>query len=72
MDENKFWSIVWRTLAAVFSVLVLTIGGCTISQQIQTADLVKGGADPIAAHCAISGINSYNMGACTLAVKKSQ
>ena len=64
MNENEYCVAIWRTAAAAFSVVVLTIGGCTVNQSNKIAELVKGGTDPIKAECAITGIASSNIWAC--------
>ena len=64
MDENQFWATIWKTAATAFSVLVVTVGGCSMNQQFRIVDLVADGADPIAAQCAIYGVESSNAAVC--------
>jgi hypothetical protein len=64
MEENQFWLNVWRTVAAAFAALVLTIGGCTANQNRLVAEMVAAGADPIKAHCAIVGVQSISGAMC--------
>ncbi|MCZ2113910.1 MAG: hypothetical protein LC131_08765 [Anaerolineae bacterium] len=64
MEDNRFLMNAWRTVAAAFAVLVLTIGGCSAYRSSLVADMVKAGADPIKAHCAIFGIGSNDAAMC--------
>ena len=70
MDENQYWVTIWKTVAATFSVLVMTVGGCSVSQQHKIAELVAGGADPIKAQCAIYGVQSGNAAVCGVVAAK--
>jgi len=68
MENNLFLLNAWRIVAAAFAVLVLTIGGCSAYKSGVVADMVKAGADPIAAHCAIFGDVSSDAEMCSAAV----
>lgn len=64
MEDNKYWVIIWKLVAASFIILTITVGACTIHQQIKITELVAGGADPIKAQCAIYGVLSSNAALC--------
>jgi hypothetical protein len=52
MEDGKFLVAIWRTVAAVFAVFVLTVGGCTVHKNRAIAEMVERGADPLRAVCA--------------------
>ena len=56
MSEEEFWLGVWKIVATVLCVITLTIGGCEVSGRLLISGMVKDGADPIAASCAINGM----------------
>ncbi len=69
MDENQYWIALWRTIAAAFAVLVITIGACTANRQHLVAEAIKSGVDPTAAKCAIEADQS-SLPACVLKAQK--
>lgn len=54
--ENIFWLNIWRTVGAVVTVGILTFSGCDTYRTKTIAKMVEGGANPIAARCAIDGM----------------
>ena len=72
MDDNVFFITMWKLTAAVITVLMLTVGSCTIHQQKKIADLITAGADPLGAQCAIYGVKSYNSAVCGILAGKGQ
>lgn len=52
-QEQTFWLRIWQTISALAATGILTVGGCTVYETSKVAEMVAGGADPIAARCAI-------------------
>jgi hypothetical protein len=50
MEENQLYALVWKLVAVVLSVVILTLGSCTAYQTYRITE----SQDPIAAKCAIS------------------
>ncbi len=69
MEENQFWIAVWRATAAVIAVIVMTIGGCNVHQQRAVVQMVKNGADPLRASCALGLVERAETRCATLAIK---
>jgi hypothetical protein len=61
-----------RIIAACFVAIVLTVGGCTAHETYldttAVVSMVKDGADPLAAKCAVSADSSI----CTAVVAKQE
>lgn len=55
MEENTFWLGVWKTVGIVVCVLASIAAGCTTHQGILLDGMVKAGADPLRASCALNG-----------------
>lgn len=56
MDDNSFFLGIIRTIAAVFCVGILTMGGCNMNRHYQSRVLVESGkTDALGARCAIDG-----------------
>ena len=72
MDDNVFFITMWKLVAVVVVVFILTTGSCTIHQQKKIADLIAAGADPLGAQCAIYGVKSYNSAVCGILAGKGQ
>lgn len=53
MEENKFWLRIWQTAAVTLCVFTLTVAGCVSNERAVLARMVKNGADPMRAACAI-------------------
>ena len=51
MEENNFWLAVWKLIAIVACILIVTVGGCTV----YTNDKISKADDPIAYACATTG-----------------
>jgi hypothetical protein len=69
MDDNKFYAFLW-TLAAI--VVAGLIAGITISSLNSTRALealIKAGADPIRARCAVYGTERDDQAVCALIVQ---
>lgn len=64
MDDNEFWNKVNLLIAIVLVTIVLAIMVETMQENSKIAELGKATSNPIAAYCAIHGINSYNVGVC--------
>ncbi|MFI4963625.1 MAG: hypothetical protein ACHP6H_07205 [Legionellales bacterium] len=60
MDNNKFWLGVWAICGTVLITLMLCISVSNQSSNEKILEMVKVGADPIAANCAIVGLNNYS------------
>lgn len=54
-SDDRFWLGLWKVCAACVLGVAATIGSCTYGESRLVADMVKAGADPIAARCGISG-----------------
>jgi hypothetical protein len=52
-QEGKFWATCWSILGATLVGLTAVIGGCTTYQTSAVKEMVKGGAEPLAAACAV-------------------
>ena len=55
IDDTKFWLILWALILAGFVTLVTSISAAHIGNSRLIAQMVKDGADPIRAACAIRG-----------------
>ncbi len=67
MNENEFWLGVWKLVTVAIMVLTLSISSCSIVKHRTVAELVKNGANPIDAYCAINtGDSSGDPVICTL------
>lgn len=53
MDQAT--QFILKLVLAAFVTLVVSISGCTVHQDRVIATMVKEGANPVAARCAISG-----------------
>ena len=71
MDDNKFYLGVWAILGTVAITLVLCISIGNQVSNTKMVDMVKAGADPIAANCAIVGM-SYSQIICDHVSKKQK
>ena len=68
MEENTFWLRLWQSVSVALVLVVLTIAGCNARQATAIERLVKDGADPIKAACAIQG--SGSVPSCVIAATK--
>lgn len=59
MEDNTFWITIWKLVALVICVIVLTISGCSINSGLVAERLVKSGADPIKVRCMLMGTDGY-------------
>lgn len=55
MDENQFWTNVWRTAAIGLVAVVSVVAGCTANNTAAIKQMVANGANPIDAMCALNG-----------------
>ena len=53
MDENQFWTNLWRTAAMALVAIVTVIAGCVSHNAIVLKAMVEGGANPLDAKCAL-------------------
>lgn len=58
MDENQFWTNVWRAVAIAVVSIVAVIAGCTAHNTEAIKDMVTNGANPIDAMCSINGTST--------------
>lgn len=58
MDENQFWTNVWRAVAIAVVSIVAVIAGCIAHNTAAIKDMVTNGANPIDAMCAINGTST--------------
>lgn len=68
MEENTFWLRLWQSGAVALVLIVLTFAGCQARQSTAIERLVKDGADPIKAACAIQGSGTSPV--CAIAAAK--
>ncbi len=54
MDDNKFWLRMTKLVMGGMMLGILALGTCTAYESKLIKDMVKDGADPIMARCAIS------------------
>lgn len=69
MSENDLFALFWKCVAAVLCVLIVTIGGCQAYEVEKVTEMVKAGADPIAAYCA-TGFNTHQAAICLAATQR--
>jgi len=62
-------STVIKTIATVFCVFILTVGGCTVHKNELRFEAIKAGVDPMALSCA-AGINSNEQHICTIIAQR--
>ena len=55
-SEAILWIKLWQLAAAIAIVAIVTFGGCDVYRKHAILEMVNGGANPIAANCAIEGI----------------
>ena len=72
MSEEAFWLGVWKIVGAAFMVLTVTIGSCSSYTNYKIAEVVKGGADPVAAACAFSNADHNGMCAAIGAIRATK
>lgn len=59
MNDNEFWVKVWKVIAIILCVLIVSSAGCTANRHYQTRALIESGkADSLGARCAIDGDGS--------------
>lgn len=71
MDDNQFWLAIWRTVAAAFCVLIVSIGSCTSYQTHKVGEVIKGGADPLRARCGLLGSDERS-GVCSMLAAQAE
>ncbi len=71
MDENgTFFYNVWRLVALSIVALTATIASCNSYQNHKITEMVKNGANPQDANCAIIGVNQSNAAVCAVRALK--
>lgn len=71
MDSSDlFWLRLWQSVTVGVVVIALTIGAVTVNTDRMVTEMVKGGADPVAAKCAVDGSASFMGALCAGAVGK--
>ena len=58
MDENSFWTLIWKLVAVFLCVLTVSAASCTA----YTTYRITESKDPVAAGCALS--DRYNQHSC--------
>ena len=58
MDENQFWTNVWRAGAIAVVSIVAVVAGCTAHNTAAIKDMVANGANPLDAMCSINGTST--------------
>lgn len=54
MDKNDiYWYSIWKLIAITFCVTVVSMTGCTMNNKRVLNEMVKNGASPMEARCAI-------------------
>lgn len=66
-DENLFWKLA----AAVATVAILTMGGCTTYRSARFYDAVNNGADPMELSCA-NRVGEREQHICTLVAQRGR
>lgn len=67
MNENQLRISFWRLLAATVMVLTVSLASCSVVKHRIVAQMVKDGANPIDAYCAIqSGSQTGDATLCAL------
>lgn len=67
MNDNEFWVSIWKVIAVTFiAVIVSGVTSCQMTNS-RITEMVKAGADPIDAMCAVS---SESTQICTIVVSK--
>jgi len=69
VDENTFWTNVWKIGTAGCVVGALVIGGCVANTHIQVSKDLRAGIDPVAVACA-HGVDGATSACTILAAKK--
>jgi len=69
MDDNKFYALCWRVIAACIITLILTIGGCEAYTRSLVAGAIRSGVDPLKVGCAVPGWSERNAICVILATK---
>ena len=67
MDDNKFYIGCWSIVATTVVLIVAIIGFANLQSKSAVLEMVKAGADPIAAACAVGQLDSMP-GVCVGAV----
>lgn len=57
MNDNEFWVVVWKCLATVVCIAILTIGGCTANKHRIIGEAIRAGSDPLLVGCAIDDLS---------------
>ena len=58
MNENQFWTNVWRAGAIAAVSIVAVVAGCTAHNTAAIKDMVNNGVNPIDAMCSINGTST--------------
>jgi hypothetical protein len=64
-NDQKFWVSVWGLVAVILIVLMSLAFANGQANNKTVIELVKLGADPVAATCAVNGIGQTNIAVCT-------
>lgn len=70
MDDNTFLLRIWRLAAGTICVLVVSIAGCSANDSRILAQMVRNGADPIAARCALGNLSTTGQVVCAVQAAK--
>lgn len=69
MEDNKFWLSIWRTIAIVVCIAVISVTSCSINRQVLVSNAIEAGKDPISVKCALE-TNTALEPACVLKASK--
>lgn len=72
MPENIFWLRLWQSVIVGLCVVVACISGCVAHSNNTIEALVKSGADPIKANCAVYGLSNSSSAACVASMIKPE
>lgn len=64
MEMDRTFVVTGTLVAICICALITTVGHVNISKQKAMAEMVAKGANPIAVHCAMDGVNTSNQAVC--------
>ena len=70
MSDEKFWSIVWGMIVIGIVAIIASFLLHSYFAGLTVERMVKNGADPITAYCAVLGVGQSNAAVCALRATK--
>jgi hypothetical protein len=67
-DNQKYWYSIWRLVAITVCILIVSISGCVANDRRVVTEMVKNGADPMAAYCSLGVNGSLDAVLCAQAI----